>query len=121
MIFTQEYNFQDAFGEFIGGFSVFLTGIIMVFFALVLLIFLIKIIGFCVRKLESKNQVVTQNEIKTNSVPVVINEIKEAEPELPDNELEIVAVITAVIAAQLGTTTDQLVVRSLKKVNRKIR
>lgn len=114
------YSFQESFGNFVSGLSVFLTGVIMVFFALLLLIILIKVIGMVVERLEQKT--VQQKEVAVAPAkvePVVVAPVA-AQQETVD-ELELVAVITAAIAASLGTTTDQLVVRSLRKVNRRTR
>ncbi|MGL4798131.1 MAG: OadG family protein [Cellulosilyticaceae bacterium] len=116
MIFTKQYDFQACFESFLGGFSVFLIGVSMVFFALVLLIALIKIVSIIV----DKTQGTKTKKVATQPVTPVV-----AEPVAPvaavSDDLELVAVITAAIAASLGTTTDALRVRSLRQVNRQTR
>ena len=107
-------NFQENFNSFINGFSVFLTGVVMVFIALLILIVLIKIVGMVVARLEGKKE--------TPVIKEVVEEVKVVKPaEKVQDDLELIAVITATIAASLGTTSDQLVVRSLRKVNRRSR
>ena len=69
--------------------------------------------------------VVHQNgvKVKVEQVEEVIateSPVQESEPELSD-DLELVAVITAAIAAYTGNSTDGLVVRSIKRVSKKRR
>lgn len=62
-------------------------------------------------------------EVKVEQVEeAVVTEstVQESEPELSD-DLELVAVITAAIAAYTGNSTDGLVVRSIKRVSKKRR
>lgn len=113
---------NERIGAFIDGLGTFLIGVTMVFLALVLLILLIHLVGKVVASLEGKHvakvvaetQSVVVPEVKTESIPeaTVQNEV---------DELELVAVITAAIAASLGTTSDKLQVRSLRKVDRRTR
>ena len=105
------------FGAFIDGLSVFLIGVSMVFMVLLLLIFLIKCVGWVVGTIENKHFI--KSELEMPSTPVKENEYKQEDLMVKENDLEIIAVITATIAASLGTTTDQLQVRSLRQVNRK--
>ncbi|MEG0999917.1 MAG: sodium pump decarboxylase subunit gamma, partial [Cellulosilyticaceae bacterium] len=51
---------------------------------------------------------------------IVSDPVIEAAVDLTD-ELELVAVITAAIAASMGTTSDRLQVRSLRQVTRQTR
>lgn len=103
------------FGAFVDGLSVFLIGVSMVFVVLLLLILLIKIIGWLVETIENK---------KAESIAAKTPVIKQEQVEInvqdstPVDELELVAVITATIAASLGTTSDRLQVRSLRQINR---
>lgn len=105
------------FGAFIDGLSVFLIGVSMVFMVLLLLIFLIKCIGWVVGAIENKH--FSKEEIEMPSIPIKENEIKQETSFIKEDDLEIIAVITATIAASLETTTDRLQVRSLRQVNRK--
>lgn len=117
MIFTQDYNFVESFNSFLGGFSIFLIGVSMVFIALVLLILLIKLVGTCVAKIENKDKATISKKEDT----VKVHEVFPVSDVPQMDELELVAAITVAIALSLGTTTDQLVVRSLRKVNRHTR
>ena len=53
--------------------------------------------------------------------PIVEHTALEEVVEDVTDELELVAVITAAIAASMGTTSDRLQVRSLRKVTRQVR
>ena len=66
-----------------------------------------------VATIESKKD--TNKEV---AVTVVQEEVPVVEAVDETSELELVAVITAAIAASLGTTADQLQVRSLRQINR---
>ncbi|MGL4345514.1 MAG: OadG family transporter subunit [Cellulosilyticaceae bacterium] len=111
---------SERITAFIDGLSTFLIGVTMVFVALVLLILLIKILGKVVTSLENKkvSQVATKVDVPVVTTPVV-EEVVNSSQEV--DELELVAVITAVIAASLGTTSDKLQVRSLRRVDRRSR
>ncbi len=96
-----------------------ILSILVVFAMLTLLIFAIvllgKIISCFVDKAKSKEddtpkQVSDESEKVKEEVAVTKSE---------NDDLELIAVITAVIAAQMQTTTDRLVVKSLRKVERK--
>ncbi len=100
------------FKMFVTGLSVFLVGITMVFMALAILIMLITVVGKVVTHLENKK------EVPQVSTPVPVAPVKEPEVVSTVDELELVAVITAAIAASMGTTTDKLRVRSLRQVTR---
>lgn len=100
---------------FLAEFSTFLIGVTIVFITLLLLIVLIKLLSQIVGAIENKNK---------PSVQAI--SIKEPEPMIEEpvnltDELELVAVITAAIAASMGTTSDKLQVRSLRKVTRQVR
>ena len=101
------------FGAFVDGLSVFLIGVSMVFVVLLLLIFLIKVVGWAVSTIENKQH--PEKEVK---IPIKQEEIKQEDTPVMGDDLELVAVITATIAASLGTTSDRLQVRSLRQVNR---
>ncbi|MDA3732497.1 OadG family protein [Niameybacter massiliensis] len=106
-------EFSLNFGAMVDGLSVFLIGVSMVFVVLLILIALIKVTGMIVATIESKKD--TNKEV---AVTVVQEEVLVVEAVDETSELELVAVITAAIAASLGTTADQLQVRSLRQINR---
>ncbi|MEG0951904.1 MAG: OadG family transporter subunit, partial [Niameybacter sp.] len=101
------------FGAMIDGLSVFLIGVSMVFVVLLILIALIKLTGYIVAIIEGKKS--TKQEVAVT----IVEEMATIETIVDVTaELELVAVITAVIAASLETTTDKLQVRSLRQINR---
>lgn len=104
----------ENFSQFVAGFSTFLIGIVIVFAVLILLIWIIQAIGNIVSKIAEKNQPKKEEA----PAPVAVEAAVTVEVNKED-ELELIAVITAVIAASLGTTSDQLQVKSLRKVQRK--
>lgn len=106
-------EFSLNFGAMVDGLSVFLIGVSMVFVVLLILIALIKLTGMIVGIIEDK-----KNTNKEVAVTVIQEEVPAVEVVDETSELELVAVITAAIAASLGTTTDQLQVRSLRQINR---
>jgi len=71
-----------------------------------------------IRKFE-KNKV-NENENRTTSIQAVDNTIAQIiqKEENEMNDLELIAVITAAIAASQGTSSDGFVVRSIKKINK---
>ncbi|WP_069997617.1 OadG family transporter subunit [Cellulosilyticum sp. I15G10I2] len=110
-------DFNANFNQFVEGLSTFLIGVSIVFATLVLLILIIRIISKIVASIENagaKSQAKMEPKL-TSTVPVV------PVAEKRSDDLELVAVITAVIAASMGTTSDKLQVRSLRKVERKTR
>lgn len=100
--------------NFLGGLNTFAIGVIMVFVALALLIALIQVVSKIVTQLEQKNAPVPTKSVPAVAQPTAIEPVAE---EIVD-DLELVAVIVATIAASLGTTTDKLQVRSLRRVER---
>ncbi|OON96558.1 MAG: hypothetical protein ATN32_06310 [Candidatus Epulonipiscium fishelsonii] len=100
--------------NFLGGLNTFAIGIIMVFLALMLLIALIQLVSKVVTQLEKKNAPAPKASTPAVAEPTAIEPVKE---EVVD-DLELVAVIIATIATSLGTTTDKLQVRSLRRVER---
>ena len=90
----------------------------VVFAVLIFISFLISLFKY-IPKLEaalSKND--KKTELAENAVVNTVSqiEVKEEEEELSD-DLELVAVITAAIAASAGTSTDGFVVRSIRRSN----
>lgn len=90
-----------------------LLGMGTVFVVLIFISFIISLLKH-VNKIGQKKPEV--NEAETKSVDNAIAQIVSNEENEMD-DLELVAVITAAIAASEGTGTDGLVVRSIKKVN----
>jgi sodium pump decarboxylase gamma subunit len=106
-------DFSANVSRFVDGISTFFIGIAIVFAVLVLLIFIIQFISKVVASIENKDKSVPE---KVNEQPVVPATAPVATQRTDD--LELVAVITAAIAASMGTTSDRLQVRSLRKVER---
>lgn len=96
------------------GLSTFIVGIGVVFLALILLVVLLEISGKFFAYLDKKEAARKQAQ-----APVVVTQVTEPTiaqaPEVDD--LELIAVITATIAATMGTSADNLQVRSLRKTN----
>ena len=111
-------DFNANVGRFIEGLSTFLIGIVIVFAILILLIFIINAISKVVAAIENTGKGAQVSVQSKQAEPVLV-----ATPiiEKKTDDLELVAVITAVIAASMGTTTDKLQVRSLRKVERRTR
>ncbi len=104
-------NIEETFGDIIGraGLNT-LIGMSMVFVVLVIIIFVITLLGFIPKLLEKpakKEEAVVAPAVE--ATPVV-------EEELAD-DMELVAVIAAAIAAYEGTSTDGFRVRSIKRAN----
>lgn len=112
---------SERIAAFVDGLSTFLIGVSMVFVALVLLILLITIVGKIVANLENKKAAQTLSQVEV--IPDHVADLSEdfSNIEVCSDELELVAVITAVIAASLETTSDKLQVRSLRKIERRPR
>lgn len=109
-------DFNANFNQFIEGLSTFLIGAVVVFVTLVLLIFIITLISKMVSSMESKDK---KAETKIEVQPVEMS-MQSVDLKQKD-ELELIAVITAVIAASMGTTADKLQVKSFRKVERRAR
>lgn len=106
--------------QFISEFSTFLIGVTVVVVTLLLLILMLILLGKVINALDNKR---ANTELKN-----VAQEVKKAEEGIAVatvdkaesvDDLELVAVITAVIAASMGTTSDKLQVKSLRKVERR--
>ena len=88
-------------------------GISVVFFILILIslvIYCFKFIPIISDKLTNKGKIQKKEETK-----VVIKEADSAKADASTDDLELVAVIAAAIAASTGASTDSFVVRSIKK------
>jgi len=105
---TQQYkavvrmNFNVSFGE-----------IIIICFIVVLLILIIK--------MSSEKIVSRGNSDKSASADIKMQPDASVTTERNTDELELVAAIIAAIAVSMGTTSDKLQVKSLRKVERIVR
>ena len=106
---------SDHINAFIEGLPIFVIGMVVVFAMLILLIGFMVLLGKVMSQMTQKKQVVEENV----SVQAAKEEVAATEVSSKQDDLELVAVITAAIAASLGTTSDQLQVRSLRKIPRK--
>ena len=91
-----------------------IMGLGIVFFVLVLIaivIYAFNIIPYITNKLNSKKND-SQDEVVADSVP---KNVASVDSEDMSDDLELVAVITAAIAASTGASTDDFVVRSIKR------
>lgn len=90
-----------------------IMGVAIVFFVLVFLSFLISLFRF-IPIIQEKFQKKETTEVKEEKI---IEEVPAfAEEENIADDLELVAVITAAIAASEGTSPDQYIVRSIRRV-----
>ena len=87
-----------------------------VFIVLIFISFIISLLKHVNNIGQKSNKEVEAKEAEAQGVDNAIAQIVSSEESEMD-DLELVAVITAAIAASEGTTTEGLVVRSIKKVN----
>jgi sodium pump decarboxylase gamma subunit len=98
------------------GLTATISGVLTVFIVLIFIAFLISLLKYTdkldVRKLfrDKKKTRVDLDKVRTQPNAVVQPKKQE--------DLELIAIITAAIAASLNTTTDRLIVRSIKRVNK---
>lgn len=96
-----------------------LIGVITVFLVLILISFIISLFGF-IPKIQAKMANRKNKEVKEESIDNTIAQIVEKEEIDVTDDLELVAVIAAAIAASEGAASaDGFVVRSVRKVNRR--
>ncbi len=94
------------------GLYVVIIGFGMVFLILCIISFILGLFSFA-HKLSEKNKANKKAKI-SETKNVVIN----SEPEKkPEDDLELVAVITAAIAASMSTTSDNIIVHSIRKTS----
>lgn len=94
------------------GFAVVLIGFAMVFAILAIISFVLSIFSFIYNLNEKKKKATADSVSET---PIV-----EPEPVVESQEeddLELVAVITAAIAASTNTTSDKIVIRSIRRLS----
>ncbi len=119
IVAEKENSFGDTMSK--AGLNI-LMGMGTVFTVLILIAFIISLFGN-INKWEEKmkNKKPDNFEPKSIAVPVVIAPITPVVEENLVDDLEIVAVITAAIAASMNTSTDGFVVRSIKRRTRRTR
>ena len=90
----------------------------VVFAVLIFISFLISLFKYIPKLEAALSKKDKKTELAANAVVNTVSqiEVKEEEEELSD-DLELVAVITAAIAASAGTSTDGFVVRSIRRSN----
>ena len=90
----------------------------VVFMVLIFISFLISLFKYIPKLEAALSKKDKKTELAENAVVNTVSqiEVKEEEEELSD-DLELVAVITAAIAASAGTSTDGFVVRSIRRSN----
>lgn len=90
----------------------------VVFTVLIFISFLISLFKYIPKLEAALTKKDKKTELAENAVVNTVSqiEVKEEEEELSD-DLELVAVITAAIAASAGTSTDGFVVRSIRRSN----
>ena len=90
----------------------------VVFTVLIFISFLISLFKYIPKLEAALSKKDKKTELAENAVVNTVSQIvvKEEEEELSD-DLELVAVITAAIAASAGTSTDGFVVRSIRRSN----
>ena len=93
-----------------------IMGVSIVFFVLIALSFLISLFRFIPMLEEKLTKKKTTEVVKEEKIQEV-TPVEEETTELVD-DLELVAVITAAIAAMQGGDPNQYIVRSIKKVHR---
>jgi sodium pump decarboxylase gamma subunit len=106
---------EETFAGNMGGAGInTLMGVGTVFVVLIFLIFVISLFKY-INKIGAKKE--TKAAPAVQPAPVAAVPVPAVEENLTD-DLELVAVISAAIAASENTSTDSFVVRSIKKVNR---
>ena len=92
--------------------------LVVVFAVLIFISFLISLFKYIPKFEALFTKKDAKTELAENAVVNTVSqiEVKEEEEELSD-DLELVAVITAAIAASAGTSTDGFVVRSIRRSN----
>lgn len=106
----------ERLNAFIAGMPIFFIGVIVVFSMLIILIGFMIALGKIMNRATQKQQMKKKEEVEATQTAAEVAPTVETKVQ---DDLELVAVITAAIAASLGTTSDKLQVRSLRKVQRK--
>ena len=101
------------------GLTATISGVITVFLVLIFIAFLISLLKYTdklnYRKwfVDKKKTRVDKDLNRARPQPLTVDVVKEVEKE----DLQLIAVITAAIAATLNTSTDELIVRSIRRVS----
>lgn len=94
------------------GLVVTVMGICIVFSILIVISFILSLFAVFFKEKKADNAE-SDKAVAVDSTPVAVN----TEPVNEIDDRELIAVITAAIAASANTTADELVVRSLRRVN----
>lgn len=114
-------SFMKMEGSYVA--SVVLTGLAVVFLALLLLIFVFKLFGLIFsrkpkpKKVKKAKAVKQEQEVKQNTLPAVAAKVEESAITPPENDgisEEIIAVISAAIAAISASSGKKLKLMSVK-------
>lgn len=97
--------------EIVEGIKALVLGLTTTFLVLILISIIISLLKY-INPSEKTNKQALNNVLITQT-PVVVS----SENEKKNNELELIAVITAAIAMSLNTTADKLRVTSFRKLN----
>lgn len=99
----------------IEGLTATISGVLTVFIVLILIAFLISQLKHLNKIDVWVNRNRQRNSIESTS-SILVTPVEQVE-----DDLELVAVITAAVASSLNTTSDQLIVRSIRRVEHKSR
>ena len=94
-----------------------LIGMGTVFVVLIFISFIISLFKYISVYMRTRKERTEREDTASVGVDNAIAQIVSNEEENVEDDLELIAVITAAIAASEGTSTDGLVVRSIRKVN----
>ncbi|HHX62105.1 MAG TPA: OadG family protein [Epulopiscium sp.] len=112
MKLVQSFALASTQGDLIAeGLVTLVVGMSVVFLALLILVVILELSGKFFDSLKKKDN------NKELSTPVVDPAIEAPTTATEIDDLELIAVITATIAASMGTSTDGFQVRSLRKTN----
>ncbi len=89
----------------------------VVFAVLIFISFLISLFKYIPKLEAALSKKDKKTELAENAVVNTVSQIEVKEEEELSDDLELVAVITAAIAASAGTSTDGFVVRSIRRSN----
>lgn len=102
---------------FLEGFQVTVMGFLIVIVVLAFICFVLMGFSFIVKMEEQKITEKKKDDAKPQKTVVVKNETLADNKIAPQDDLELIAVITAAIAAETKTGPDKLVVRSIRRVS----
>ena len=108
VLLTNTTNFPDF--SIVDGLIVVVIGFALVFLVLCVISFVLSIFSL-INKITTKKKTDAPQIVEQKPVETVVTQVKE------EDNLELIAVITAAIAASMNTTTDKIVVRSIRKTS----